>query len=151
MNKNFAAWGDEGLPALKSIRITLMILRHLIKSIHFIKCIMIGQVKIWSRSAVAYNVSQVYLVADFENENIMNIEFMCGLLANYSKELSEAGTYREKGDVQLKHAKLILDKVKNCSIPAVVGQREQLSCPHCGQLEPCAGNSPETCYHPKVC
>ena len=57
----------------------------------------------------------------FENENIMNIEFMCGLLANYSKELSEAETYREKGDVQLKHAKLILDKVKNCSIPAVIG------------------------------
>lgn len=51
----------------------------------------------------------------------MNIEFMCGLLANYSKELSEAETYREKGDVQLKHAKLMLDKVKNCSIPAVSG------------------------------
>lgn len=64
----------------------------------------------------------------FENENIMNIEFMCGLLANYSKELSEAETYREKGDVQLKHAKLILDKVKNCSIPVVVGQSEQLVC-----------------------
>jgi hypothetical protein len=50
----------------------------------------------------------------------MNIEFICGLLANYSKELSEAETYREKGDVQLKHAMLILDKVKNCSIPAVM-------------------------------
>ena len=24
-------------------------------------------------------------------------------------------------------------------------------CPYCGQLEPCANNSPETCYHPKVC
>lgn len=56
----------------------------------------------------------------------MNIEFMCELLANYSKELSEAETYREKGDVQLKHAKLILDKVKNCSIPDVVGRSEQL-------------------------
>jgi hypothetical protein len=33
----------------------------------------------------------------------------------------------------------------------VVGRSEQLHCPHCGQLEPCAGNSPETCYHPKVC
>lgn len=44
---------------------------------------------------------------------------MCELLANYSKELSEAETYREKGDVQLKHAKLILDKVKNCSIPDI--------------------------------
>ena len=43
----------------------------------------------------------------------MNIELMCGLLANYSKELSEAETYREKGDIQLKHTKLILDKVKN--------------------------------------
>lgn len=63
---------------------------------------------------------------EFENENIMNIEFMCGLLANYSKELSEAETYREKGDVQLKHAKLIIDKVKNCSTPTVVGQSEQL-------------------------
>ena len=60
---------------------------------------------------------------------------MCGLLANYSKELSEAETYREKGDVQLKHAKLILDKVKNCSIPAVVGRSEQLICPHCKGLE----------------
>ena len=50
----------------------------------------------------------------------MNVEFMCGLLANYSKELSEAETYLEKGDVQLKHAKLILNKVKNCSIPAVM-------------------------------
>lgn len=65
----------------------------------------------------------------------MNIEFMCGLLANYSKELSEAETYREKADVQLKHAKLILDKVKNCSIPVVVEQSEQLTlfkCPNCG-------------------
>lgn len=60
----------------------------------------------------------------------MNIEFMCELLANYSKELSEAETYREKGEVQLKHAKLILDKVKNYSIPAVVGQSEQLNCEH---------------------
>ena len=33
----------------------------------------------------------------------------------------------------------------------VVGRSEQLPCPHCDQLEPCAGNSPETCYHPKVC
>lgn len=41
--------------------------------------------------------------------------------------------------------------IKNYSIPAVAERREQLSCPHCGQLEPCAGNSPETCYHPKVC
>lgn len=60
----------------------------------------------------------------------MNIEFMCELLANYSKELSEAETYREKGEVQLKHAKLILDKVKNYSIPAVVGQSEQFKCEH---------------------
>ena len=56
----------------------------------------------------------------------MNVEFMCGLLANYSKELSEAETYREKGDVQLKHAKLIMDAVKNCSIPAVMQRSEQL-------------------------
>ena len=33
----------------------------------------------------------------------------------------------------------------------IVGRSEQLPCPHCGQLEPCTGNSPETCYHPKVC
>lgn len=63
----------------------------------------------------------------------MNIEFMCGLLANYTKELSEAETYREKGDVQLKHAKLILDKVKNCSIPSVVGRSEQLVCEYCNE------------------
>ena len=56
---------------------------------------------------------------------------MCGLLANYSKDISEAVTYREKGDVQLKHAKLILDKVKNCSIPAVEERSEQLVCPNC--------------------
>jgi hypothetical protein len=35
--------------------------------------------------------------------------------------------------------------------PPVVGRSEELPCPHCGQLELCAGNSPETCYHPKVC
>jgi hypothetical protein len=40
---------------------------------------------------------------------------------------------------------------KQLMLGAVVGRSEQLPCPHCGQLEPCAGNSPETCYHPKVC
>lgn len=44
-----------------------------------------------------------------------------------------------------------LRQVKNLNIPCVVGRSEQLPCSHCGQLEPCAGNSPETCYHPKVC
>ena len=33
----------------------------------------------------------------------------------------------------------------------VVGQSEQLPCPECGQLKPCAYNSPETCFHPEVC
>ena len=33
----------------------------------------------------------------------------------------------------------------------VVWRSEQLPCPYCSQLEPCAGNSPETCYHSKVC
>lgn len=42
-------------------------------------------------------------------------------------------------------------KLKLLGIADVVGQSEQLPCQHCGQLEPCAGNSPETCYHPKVC
>lgn len=37
------------------------------------------------------------------------------------------------------------------SLSAVAWQSEQLPCLYCGQLEPCAGNSPETCYHPKVC
>jgi len=37
------------------------------------------------------------------------------------------------------------------TIPVVVGQSEQLKCPQCNQLEPCANNSPETCWHPKVC
>ena len=36
-------------------------------------------------------------------------------------------------------------------VRSVSQQSEQLVCQHCGQLEPCAGNSPETCYHPKVC
>ena len=40
---------------------------------------------------------------------------------------------------------------KQLNLHVVVGRSEQLPCPHCGQLEPCAGNSPETCYHPKVC
>ena len=40
---------------------------------------------------------------------------------------------------------------KQLHLHDVVGQSEQLPCPHCGQLKPCAGNSPETCYHPKVC
>lgn len=61
----------------------------------------------------------------------MNVEFMCGLLANYSKELYEAETIHERGDVQLKHAKMILDKVENCSIPAVscwISVKEKLPC-----------------------
>jgi hypothetical protein len=57
----------------------------------------------------------------------MNIEFMCGLLANYNKELSEAETYREKGNVQLKHAKLILEKIENYHIQSIRG----ISC-ECG-------------------
>ena len=32
----------------------------------------------------------------------------------------------------------------------VVGRSEQLPCPECGQLKPCAYNSPETCFHPEV-
>lgn len=44
-----------------------------------------------------------------------------------------------------------IDEYKQLSQPPVVGRREQLPCPRCGQLKPCAGNSPETCYHPKVC
>lgn len=40
--------------------------------------------------------------------------------------------------------------VNKLPIHIVVGQSKQLPCQHCGQLEPCAGNSPETCYHPKV-
>ena len=58
--------------------------------------------------------------------------------------------------------KLVADTIKALKIAennqtlqlqqtGVVGRSEQLPCPHCGQLEPCAGNSPETCYHPKVC
>jgi len=40
--------------------------------------------------------------------------------------------------------------VKLFSIPVVVGQSEQLKCPQCNQLELCANNSPETCWHPKA-
>lgn len=88
----------------------------------------------WSKSEYDSNGNRIY----YENANGAfidkrpKIEFMCGLLANYSKELSEAKTYREKGDVQLKHAKLILDKIKNCSMPDIVGRSEQLICPCCG-------------------
>ena len=32
----------------------------------------------------------------------------------------------------------------------VVGRIEQLHCPECVQLKPCAYNSPETCFHPEV-
>ena len=59
----------------------------------------------------------------------MNIEFMCGLLANYSKELSEAETYRKKGEVQLKHAKLILNKLKNSS--TIAAGKSLFNCPVC--------------------
>lgn len=52
-------------------------------------------------------------------------KFMCRLLANYSKELSEAQTYREKGDVQLKHANLIIDKVKDCSFKPMCKQKSK--------------------------
>lgn len=47
----------------------------------------------------------------------------------------------------------MLDRIETeaLRIHDVVGQSEQLPCQHCGQLEPCAGNSPETCYHPKAC
>lgn len=45
----------------------------------------------------------------------------------------------------------LIEARKQLALHDVVGQSEQLPCPHCGQLEPCAGNSPETCYHPKVC
>lgn len=44
-----------------------------------------------------------------------------------------------------------LSGLEQLRIHGVVGQSKQLPCQHCGQLEPCAGNSPETCYHPKVC
>ena len=65
------------------------------------------------------------------------IEFYCG------------GTYENRNTA----TKEILQICQNLQLQqtGVVGRSEQLPCPHCGQLEPCAGNSPETCYHPKVC
>lgn len=51
----------------------------------------------------------------------------------------------------LKYITVLEEQADQLRKAAVVGRSEQLSCPHCGQLEPCAGNSPETCYHPKVC
>lgn len=47
--------------------------------------------------------------------------------------------------------KLAMKDAEALRQPPVVGRSEQLPCPHCGQLEPCAGNSPEPCYHQKVC
>ncbi len=65
------------------------------------------------------------------------IEFYCG------------GTYENRNTA----TKEILQICQNLQLQQtdVVGRSEQLPCPHCDQLEPCAGNSPETCYHPKVC
>lgn len=42
------------------------------------------------------------------------------------------------------------EKLKILNIPVVIGRSEQLPCPQCGQLKPCAYNSPETCFHPEV-
>jgi len=65
-------------------------------------------------------------------------------------ELSVEYEYTEKQ--LLLFAKLYHEnELKKFWLGAVSGQSEQLKCPHCNQLEPCAGNSPETCYHPKVC
>ena len=57
--------------------------------------------------------------------------------------------YLKETDDEYKSLVRLLNKALH--IHDVVGRSEQLHCPHCGQLEPCAGNSPETCYHPKVC
>jgi hypothetical protein len=54
---------------------------------------------------------------------------------------------------------LLLDKTiieaqnesKKLNTNAVIGINKQLCCSYCGALEPCAGNSPETCYHYQVC
>ena len=64
-------------------------------------------------------------------------------------ELYCDGTYEHRNTA----TKEILQICQNLQLQqtGVVGRSEQLPCPHCGQLEPCAGNSPETCYHPKVC
>jgi hypothetical protein len=51
----------------------------------------------------------------------------------------------------LKYITVLEEQAEQLRQPPVVGRSEELPCPHCGQLELCAGNSPETCYHPKVC
>jgi hypothetical protein len=48
---------------------------------------------------------------------------LCNMLGAYSVELENTEGLRAKGMVQLKHARLIRDAVKNCSIPDV-----RLSC-----------------------
>lgn len=50
----------------------------------------------------------------------MNEELICGLLADYSKELSETEGIGDKGRVQIKHARKILESVRS-SAPKLYG------------------------------
>ena len=71
------------------------------------------------------------------------------------QKLIQVGQMLERGELEYSGAEIdtkhYLEQYLALHIHDVVGQSEQLPCPHCGQLEPCAGNSPETCYHSKVC
>lgn len=61
------------------------------------------------------------------------------------------GNYKGNGKYSDDYVSWLEEQILALRIHDVVERSEKLPCPHCGQLEPCAGNSPETCYHPKVC
>jgi len=61
------------------------------------------------------------------------------------------GNYKGVGKYSDKYVMWLENELLALRQPIIVGRSKQMSCRQCGQLEPCAGNSPETCYHPKVC
>lgn len=60
---------------------------------------------------------------------------MANMLADYHKECEAAETLREKADIQLKHARLILAALRQ---PLVSGRSEQLFC-ECKRNNPYTG------------
>lgn len=61
---------------------------------------------------------------------------IANMLADYHKECEAAETLREKADVQLKHARLIREALRQ---PLVVGRSEQLPCEHDYQPDTACG------------
>ena len=56
-------------------------------------------------------------------------EYVCGLLANYTKELLSTEEIAERGRIQIKHSQIIIEQVKKLNLACVDSQRELLSEP----------------------